>query len=91
MKLNRLAAILLRQFYLYRGSFARTVPLFAWVAIDIMLWGFMTKFLGSISQSTLRPQMRSCSASRSSTAKSRMTAPSSTPSGGAHDPSVRSE
>jgi ABC-2 type transport system permease protein len=51
MKLSRLAAILLRQFYLYRGSVARAVPLFAWVAIDMMLWGFMTKFLGSITQS----------------------------------------
>jgi ABC-2 type transport system permease protein len=51
MKLTRLAAILLRQFYLYRGSVARTVPLFAWVAIDMMLWGFMAKFLGGISQS----------------------------------------
>lgn len=51
MKFSRLGAILLRQFYLYRGSVARTVPLFAWVAIDMMLWGFMTKFLGSITQS----------------------------------------
>jgi len=51
MKLSRLAAILLRQFYLYRGSVARAVPLFAWVAIDMMLWGFMTKFLGSVTRS----------------------------------------
>ncbi len=51
MKFSRVAAILLRQFYLYRGSVARAVPLFAWVAIDMMLWGFMAKFLGGITLS----------------------------------------
>jgi ABC-2 type transport system permease protein len=51
MKISRLAAIALRQFYLYRGSFARAVPLFAWVTIDMVLWGFMTKYLNGITQS----------------------------------------
>src|SRR3954471_10798395 len=45
----RVAAIALRQFYLLRGSPARILPLFAWVAIDILLWGFMTKYLNTIS------------------------------------------
>ena len=54
MKPSRIAAILLRQFYLYRGSVARFVPLFAWVTIDMVLWGFMTKFLGSVTQSHYR-------------------------------------
>src|SRR3954469_15221878 len=31
-----------------RGSTARVLPLFAWVAIDIILWGFMSKYLNSI-------------------------------------------
>ena len=54
MKLSRLAAIPLRQFYLYRGSAARVVPLFAWVTVDMVLWGFMTKFLGGLSQTNYR-------------------------------------
>lgn len=54
MKLSRLAAIPLRQFYLYRGSTARVIPLFAWVTIDMVLWGFMTKFLTGISHSQYR-------------------------------------
>ena len=54
MKLSRIAAILLRQFYLYRGSVTRFVPLFAWVTIDMVLWGFMTRFLGSVTQSHYR-------------------------------------
>ena len=48
MNLNRTAAIVLRQFYLIRGSFARILPLFAWVAIDIVLWGFITRYLNTV-------------------------------------------
>jgi ABC-2 type transport system permease protein len=45
---SRAGAIVLRQFYLMRGSPARVVPLFAWVAIDIVLWGFITKYLSRL-------------------------------------------
>jgi len=48
MQLTRIAAIVLRQGYLMRGSPARVFPLFAWVAIDVVLWGFITRYLGSI-------------------------------------------
>jgi ABC-2 type transport system permease protein len=54
MNLTRIAAIPLRQFFLYRGSAARVVPLFAWVTIDMVLWGFMTKFLGSLAHTSYR-------------------------------------
>ncbi len=50
MKLHRTAAIILRQFYLLRGSLARLVPLFAWVAVDILLWGFITSYLNTLTQ-----------------------------------------
>lgn len=48
MSLNRTFAIMLRQFYLLRGSLTRIVPLFVWVAIDIVLWGFITKYLNGM-------------------------------------------
>lgn len=51
MKLQRTAAIVLRQYYLLRSSPARVLPLFAWVAIDMVLWGFITKYLNSVSSS----------------------------------------
>lgn len=54
MSLLRTAAIVLRQFYLLRGSAARVLPLFVWVAIDIVLWGFLTKYLSSIVSSGFR-------------------------------------
>ena len=48
MHLNRTGAITLRQFYLLRGSIARFLQLFAWVAVDIILWGFLTRYLNSV-------------------------------------------
>lgn len=51
MHWRRTAAIVLRQLYLLRGSPARVIPLFAWVAIDIVLWGYITRYLNSVSAS----------------------------------------
>ena len=51
MKFHRLGAIALRMFYLYRSSPARILPLFGWVAIDILVWGFITRYLNSVSGS----------------------------------------
>src|ERR1700729_1029182 len=49
--LRRTFAIVLRQFYLIQGSPARVLPLFAWVAIDMVTWGFITKYLNAVSGS----------------------------------------
>ena len=49
MNLSRTSAIVIRHFYLVSGSPARVLPLFAWVAIDMVLWGFITKYLNSVS------------------------------------------
>ena len=45
MSPRRVAAVVLRQYYLLRGSPTRVVPLFAWAAIDIVLWGFIARYL----------------------------------------------
>lgn len=45
---RRVSALLLRQAYLLRGSPARVLPIFAWVAIDIVLWGFITRWLNAV-------------------------------------------
>ncbi|MBZ5558642.1 MAG: ABC transporter permease [Acidobacteriia bacterium] len=47
---RRTGAILLRQIYLVRGSVARLLPLFAWVAIDMVLWGFITRYLNTVTK-----------------------------------------
>lgn len=48
MRLSRVAAVALRYFYLVRGSPVRLLPMIAWVAIDIVLWGFITRYLDRI-------------------------------------------
>jgi ABC-2 type transport system permease protein len=48
MRPVRAAAVALRYFYLLRGSVARFLPLFAWVAIDIVLWGFISRYLDTV-------------------------------------------
>ena len=48
MSFPRTFAIVLRQFYLIRGSLSRVVPLFAWVAVDMVLWGFLTRYLNTV-------------------------------------------
>jgi len=50
MNLRRIAAIVLRQYYLMRTSPTRLVPLFAWAAIDIVLWGFIARYLNGVTE-----------------------------------------
>jgi ABC-2 type transport system permease protein len=48
MKRRPIAAIALRQFYLLRSSPTRVLPMIAWVAVDIILWGFISRYLNSV-------------------------------------------
>jgi ABC-2 type transport system permease protein len=48
VRAGRAAAIFLRQLYLLRGSLARFLPLFAWITVDIILWGFITRYLNTV-------------------------------------------
>ena len=48
----RTGAIVLRHFYLLRGSLTRVVPLFIWVAIDIVLWGYIARYLNGVAGAT---------------------------------------
>jgi ABC-2 type transport system permease protein len=49
--LNRTAAIVLRQYYLMRGNPSRVLSVVVWVTIDIVLWGFITKYLNTVTSS----------------------------------------
>ena len=51
MKPRPIAGVVLRQFYLLRGSPVRLVPMVTWVGIDIVLWGFITRYLNAVSGS----------------------------------------
>jgi ABC-2 type transport system permease protein len=49
VKLRPIAGVVLRQIYLMRGSPVRLFPMVTWVAIDIVLWGFITRYLNTVS------------------------------------------
>jgi ABC-2 type transport system permease protein len=49
VKLRPVIGIVLRQLYLLRGSPVRVFPMVTWVAIDVVLWGFITRYLNSVS------------------------------------------
>lgn len=51
MRARPIAGIMLRQFYLMRSSPTRILPMFIWVAIDIVLWGFISRYLNKVSGS----------------------------------------
>ena len=50
MNRTRIAAVVLGIFYLYRGSPQRVLPIFVWVVVDILLWGFLTRYLNSVAR-----------------------------------------
>jgi ABC-2 type transport system permease protein len=50
MRLRPIAGIALRQYYLMRSSPTRIIPLFGWVAVDIVLWGFIARYLNHVSK-----------------------------------------
>src|SRR6476659_7975916 len=49
--LSRTPAIVLRQYYLMRGNLSRLLSIVVWVTIDIVLWGFITRYLNTVSSS----------------------------------------
>lgn len=51
MKPRPIAGVVLRQLYLLRGSPVRLFPMVTWVAIDVVLWGFITRYLNAVSGS----------------------------------------
>jgi len=53
MKRRPVLAIALRQYYLLRGSPTRALPIVIWVAVDIILWGFISRYLNSVSSARI--------------------------------------
>ena len=50
MSIKRIAGVVLRQFYLLHGSLSRILSIFIWVGIDMILWGFLTRYLNTVGQ-----------------------------------------
>jgi ABC-2 type transport system permease protein len=48
MKPIRIYAIFLRQIYLLRGNLTRFFQMFIWITVDILLWGFISKYFTGV-------------------------------------------
>ncbi|MBI4127865.1 MAG: ABC transporter permease [Parcubacteria group bacterium] len=51
MNLERIYAIMLRQWFLIQRNKVRYLNIFGWIAIDIILWGFITRYLDLVGSS----------------------------------------
>ena len=45
---GRVGALLLRYLYLYRRSLARSMEIFFWPVMDLLVWGFVTVYLSTL-------------------------------------------
>lgn len=52
MNISGISAIVYRQWYLMRGNATRVLNAFIWVAVDMVVWGFMTLYLNQITSAT---------------------------------------
>jgi ABC-2 type transport system permease protein len=48
MNLRRTYAVVLRQYYLLVASPPRIIQIFVWAVVDVILWGFITKYLSAV-------------------------------------------
>jgi len=52
MKLSRTAAIFIRQIFLISSNPSRLVSIFMWLIIDVVQWGFISRYLSSLGRYT---------------------------------------
>lgn len=48
MSLGRIRGVFLRQMYVIKNIPSRIVPYFLWAVLDIVLWGFITRYLNEV-------------------------------------------
>ncbi len=52
MSLTRIYAIFIRQIFLLKGNPVRLIAVFLWMFLDIILWGFISKYLSTFGAAT---------------------------------------
>lgn len=48
--MNRIAALILRQYYLLRDNPTRVLQIFVWILLEIVLWGFISKYVSDLTE-----------------------------------------
>ena len=52
MSVSRISAIFVRQLFLYKSNPTRLVSIFLWLVIDVIQWGFISRYIGSFGEAT---------------------------------------
>ena len=52
MSTSRIYAVFIRQLFLLKSNPTRLVSMFLWIIMDVILWGFITKYLGTFGGAT---------------------------------------
>ncbi|HVN23083.1 MAG TPA: ABC transporter permease [Syntrophorhabdales bacterium] len=52
MSLSRVFAVFVRQLFLFKSNPTRLVSIFLWLIVDVILWGFISRYLASMGQAT---------------------------------------
>ncbi len=52
MSFSRIYSIFVRQWFLFRSNPVRLVNIFLWIFVDIIQWGFISKYLGTFGAAT---------------------------------------
>jgi ABC-2 type transport system permease protein len=52
MNISRTLAIFVRQLFLFKSNPTRLASVFLWLVIDVIQWGFISKYLGSLGRDT---------------------------------------
>jgi ABC-2 type transport system permease protein len=52
MSSSRVLAVFVRQIFLYKGNPTRLIGIFLWLVIDIIQWGFISKYLSTFGRAT---------------------------------------
>ena len=50
MNVTRISAITLRQWYLFRDNPTRIFQIFAWILLEIVTWGFVSKYVSGLTE-----------------------------------------
>jgi ABC-2 type transport system permease protein len=53
MKFSHIYAIFVRQWFLTKSTPSRLVGMFTWLVLDVLLWGFLNKYIGTFGHATL--------------------------------------
>lgn len=50
MNISRISALMLRQYYLMRDNPTRLIQIFAWILLELVLWGYISRYISELTE-----------------------------------------